>query len=61
MQNDDLTDAVQWTSAAAAKLRLIPFFARSQARQRVEALARAQELDIVTPELVDQARSQFGQ
>ena len=61
MPHDNLTDTLAWTSEASAKLRLIPFFARSQARQRIEALARAQELDTVTATLVDQARSQFGQ
>lgn len=61
MSESDLTDLLQWTSTAEAKLKNIPFFARSQARQRIEALARDANLDVVTVELVEQARLEFGQ
>lgn len=61
MNHLDLTDRLQWTPEAAAKLKNIPFFVRSQARQRIEYLARQTELETVTPELVEQARVQFGQ
>ncbi|MGB8700949.1 MAG: PCP reductase family protein [Thermosynechococcaceae cyanobacterium] len=56
-----LTDELRWTPEAEAKLKNIPFFVRSQARMQIEAIARATALDTVTPELVDQARSQTGQ
>ncbi len=52
---------LRWTSEAKAKLKNIPFFARSQARQRIEHLAREAELEVVTAELVEQARLEFGQ
>ena len=56
-----LTDALRWTETASEKLKNIPFFVRSQARQRIEDLARDAGLDVVTVELVDQARVEFGQ
>lgn len=52
---------MDWTKEAKAKFKNIPFFARSQARQRIEALARAAQLDEVTVEIVEQARLEFGQ
>jgi hypothetical protein len=61
MRDSDLTDLLRWTAAAEAKLKNIPFFARSQARQKIEALAREGKLDVVTVELVEQARLEFGQ
>ncbi|NJK28894.1 MAG: protochlorophyllide oxidoreductase [Acaryochloris sp. RU_4_1] len=61
MRDSDLTDLLRWTVTAEAKLKNIPFFARSQARQKIEALARQAKLDVVTVELVEQARLEFGQ
>lgn len=61
MNSSDFTEALQWTPEAKAKLKNIPFFVRSQARKRIEQLAREAELDVVTAELVDQARVEFGQ
>jgi hypothetical protein len=56
-----MTDDLKWTPEAKAKLKNIPFFVRSQARQRIEHLAREADLDTVTAELVEQARNEFGQ
>lgn len=61
MNSSDFTDTLQWTPEAKAKLKNIPFFVRTQARQRIEQLAREAELDVVTVELVEQARLEFGQ
>lgn len=61
MSDSDLTDALEWTPEAKAKLKNIPFFVRTQARQRIEQLARAAGQEIVTVELVEQARVEFGQ
>lgn len=55
------SDTLRWTSEAKIKLKNIPFFARSQAQARIEQLARQAEQDVVTPELVEQARLEFGQ
>ncbi|WP_041243650.1 PCP reductase family protein [Gloeobacter kilaueensis] len=54
-------DELRWTPQALVKLRNIPFFVRSQARLRIEELARASGADLVTVELVQQARLEFGQ
>ncbi|MEL6222950.1 MAG: PCP reductase family protein [Cyanobacteria bacterium J06626_14] len=57
----DFTDDIQWTTEAEIKLRNIPYFVRAQARQRIESLARSEELDLITAELVEKARLEFGQ
>lgn len=59
--NEAEAGGLKWTPEAKAKLKNIPFFARSQARDRIERLAREAELETVTAELVEQARSEFGQ
>jgi Proto-chlorophyllide reductase 57 kD subunit len=56
-----LTDELRWTPEAEAKLKNVLFFARSQARQRVEGIARESELRVVTAELVEQVRLSVGQ
>lgn len=61
MRDSDLTDALEWTPEAKVKLKKIPFFVRTQARQRIEQLARAAGQEIVTAELVEQTRIEFGQ
>ncbi len=61
MRDSDFTDALEWTPEAKAKLKNIPFFVRAQARQRIEQLARAAGQEVVTVELVEQARVEFGQ
>jgi hypothetical protein len=60
MDNADLGE-LKWTPEARAKLKNIPFFVRTQARERIEHLAREAELDTVTADLVEQARLEFGQ
>ncbi len=57
----NFTDDLAWTPEAQAKLKMIPFFARPQARLRIEKIARAAGLEEVTAEIVEQARAQFGQ
>lgn len=61
MDDFALNDSPHWTPEAKAKLKNIPFFVRSQARQRIEELARAAGLEEVTAEIVEQARVEFGQ
>ena len=53
--------SLKWTPEATAKFKNIPFFVRSQARQRIEAIARQDGLETITAEIVDQARLEFGQ
>lgn len=54
-------ETLTWTPEAQAKLKNIPFYVRPQARKRIEELALAAESGIVTVELVEQARVEFGQ
>ena len=61
MDSADLTDTLEWTPEAKAKLKNIPYFVRTQARKRIEHLAREAELNVVTVEIVEQARVEFGQ
>lgn len=61
MRDADFTGILEWTPEAKVKLKNIPFFVRAQARTRVEQLARANGQQIVTGELVEQARLEFGQ
>jgi Spy/CpxP family protein refolding chaperone len=55
------TDTLKWTEEAKDKLKNIPFFVRTQAKIRIEQLARQAEQEVVTAELVEQARVEFGQ
>jgi hypothetical protein len=61
MSSSNFTDALEWTPEAKAKLKNIPYFVRAKARQRIEQLAREAELDMVTVDIVEQARTEFGQ
>jgi len=60
-QNLDSEDEFTWTSEAKAKFKNIPYFVRSQARQRIEQLAQADRSDRITVEIVEKARLEFGQ
>jgi hypothetical protein len=54
-------EMLTWTPEAQEKLRNIPYFVRSQARQRIEEITYAHNTDIVTVDIVEQARIEFGQ
>lgn len=58
---DNFPNTLRWTTEAQAKLKSIPFFVRAQAKARIEQLARQADQGIVTDELVQQARVEFGQ
>lgn len=61
MNDSNLMDILEWTPLAKAKLKNIPFFVRAQAKARIEQLARAAQQEVVTVELVEQTRVEFGQ
>ncbi len=61
MDNSYFPQVLQWTDEAKEKLKNIPFFVRPQAKARIEQLASLAEQDVVTAELVEQARVEFGQ
>ena len=61
MKDFDISGNLTWTKEAKAKLKNVPFFARTTARQRIEKLARKYDAEVVTAEIVEQARIEFGQ
>lgn len=61
MKRPDFLDTLTWTPEAQAKFKKIPYFVRTQARQRIEHLARDADFNVVTVEIVEQARVEFGQ
>jgi hypothetical protein len=61
MSEFNFNDSPRWTPDAKIKLKNIPYFVRTQARQRVEQLTREANLEEVTVEMVKQARLEFGQ
>ncbi|MBW4650482.1 MAG: PCP reductase family protein [Kastovskya adunca ATA6-11-RM4] len=61
MKEFEMMDALKWTPEAKEKLKNIPFFVRTQAKVRIEQIARASDLDVITVEIVEQARTEFGQ
>ena len=61
MKHPEFNDTLAWTHEAKVKFKKIPYFVRPQARQRIEHLAREAELDVITVEIVEQARVEFGQ
>lgn len=61
MKEINFGDVLRWTPEAKKKLENIPFFVRTQARQRIEAFARKTGSHDVTVEIVEQARLEFGQ
>lgn len=61
MSHADFVDQLQWLPEAQVKLKNIPYFVRAQARKRIEQLAREAQQEIVTVEIVEQARQEFGQ
>ncbi len=61
MNFSDFNSELTWTPEARAKLKNIPYFVRSQARQRIEQVALEEEMEEVTAEIVERTRLEFGQ
>ena len=55
-----MANSMQWTSAAEAALKEIPFFVRPAARKKIEKYAKAQGHTEITEEVYRQAKQQFG-
>ncbi len=60
MTYSNFPEEIPWTEDAKVKYKNIPFFARSQARQTIEELARKEEAEEITAELVVRAQQKFG-
>ncbi|BAW97562.1 hypothetical protein NIES970_25150 [[Synechococcus] sp. NIES-970] len=60
MNYPNFSEEIPWTEEAKIKYKNIPFYARSQARQTIEELARTEEVEEITAELVMRAQQKFG-
>lgn len=61
LSESNYADELNWTVEAEEMLKNIPYFVRSQAKQKIEKIARTSELEQVTPQIVEQVRLEFGQ
>jgi hypothetical protein len=52
---------MNWTDAAQARLKEIPFFVRPAVRRRIESLAVEANLQTIDEAFYEQAKSRFGQ
>ncbi|MEM0981879.1 MAG: PCP reductase family protein [Cyanobacteria bacterium P01_H01_bin.58] len=55
-----MANSVEWTAAAEARLKEIPFFVRPAARKKIEKLAREQGITQITETVYEEAKKQFG-
>ncbi|NJL91758.1 MAG: protochlorophyllide oxidoreductase [Coleofasciculaceae cyanobacterium SM2_1_6] len=55
-----MSEPVQWTPEAEAKLKDIPFFVRPFARKKIETYAQENNFSQITIELYEQAKQQFN-
>lgn len=55
-----MADSVQWTAAAEAMLKEIPFFVRPAARKKIEKYARENSIAEISETIYQDAKSQFG-
>ncbi len=55
-----MADSVQWTAAAEARLKEIPFFVRPAARKKIEKYARENGIAEISESVYQQAKEQFG-
>mgnify|MGYP001049089546 CR=1 FL=1 len=53
-------NAVEWTEAAQARLKEIPFFVRPAARKKIEKFAKDAGFTEITEEIYEQAKAKFG-
>jgi hypothetical protein len=52
---------MNWTEAAQARLKEIPFFVRPAVRKRIEGLARDANVETIDETFYEQAKARFGQ
>ncbi len=55
-----LKTTMEWTEAAEAKLKEIPFFVRPAARKKIEKFAAEAGESLITPEIYAQAKAKFN-
>lgn len=55
-----MSNAVEWTAEAEARLKEIPFFVRPAARKKIEKFAQELGITQITVEVYEQAKQKFG-
>ncbi len=54
-----MSSSVEWTAAAEARLKEIPFFVRPAARKKIEKFAEEAGLTQITEAVYEQAKQKF--
>jgi hypothetical protein len=57
----EVRQAMNWTAAAQARLKEVPFFVRPAVRKRIESLASAAGRSEIDETFYEEAKAQFGQ
>ncbi|MEA5576338.1 PCP reductase family protein [Anabaena sp. UHCC 0451] len=55
-----MSEQIQWTAEAEAKLKDIPFFVRPFARKKIETYAQENSISLITLEIYEQVKQQFN-
>lgn len=55
-----MSNAIEWTADAKARLKEIPFFVRPAARKKIEKFAQEAGATEITVEVYEQAKKKFG-
>ncbi|MEM1255138.1 MAG: PCP reductase family protein [Cyanobacteria bacterium P01_H01_bin.21] len=55
-----MSNPIEWTPEAKARLKEIPFFVRPAARKKIERLAQESGATQITVEVYEQAKQKFG-
>ena len=55
-----MSNPIEWTPEAAARLKEIPFFVRPAARKKIEKFAEAAGVTQITEAVYEQAKQKFG-
>ena len=55
-----MSNNIEWTPEAKAKLKEIPFFVRPAARKKIEKLAQELGEALITEEVYAKAKAKFG-
>ncbi|NEQ55124.1 MAG: protochlorophyllide oxidoreductase [Leptolyngbya sp. SIO3F4] len=55
-----MSNSIEWTAEAKARLKEIPFFVRPAARKKIEKFAQEANITEITAEVYEQAKQKFG-
>lgn len=55
-----MSNGIEWTAEAEARLKEIPFFVRPAARKKIEKFAQEMDVQQITVEIYEQAKQKFG-